>query len=128
MANPVFHPSSQPGAHLGTQPSGTWQRYLTILLSVWLFISAFAWNHTTPSRTNTWIVAVLLVVSALSTITAPAMRWFNMALSVWLFLSTLAFPHVTSATLWNNLIVAAIVFVLSLIPGQTQRTASSTGH
>jgi uncharacterized membrane protein len=128
MANPVFHPSSQPGAHVTERHSGPWPRYLTILLSVWLFISAFAWMHTAPSRTNTWIVAVLLVLSALSTITAPAMRWFNMALSVWLFISTLAFPHVTNATLWNNLIVAVVVFVLSLIPRQMQRHSPSHVH
>jgi hypothetical protein len=51
-----------------------------------------------------------------------------MALSVWLFLSTLAFPHLTSATLWNNLIIAALVFVLSLIPGPMHRPATSPGH
>ncbi|HEU4611120.1 MAG TPA: hypothetical protein VFS15_03545 [Kofleriaceae bacterium] len=44
----------------------------------------------------------------------------NTALAIWLFFSTFAFPHVTSGTMWNNAIVAIIVFIVSLIPGTLQ--------
>jgi hypothetical protein len=46
----------------------------------------------------------------------PWMRWVDTALAVWLFLSTLAMPGVTRGTLWNNLIVAVLVFLVSLMP------------
>jgi hypothetical protein len=91
---------------------------------VWLFISAFAWRHTMPLRQDTWIVALLTFIVALVAVAAPAFRWVNTVLAVWLFVSTLAFRHTMPATLWNNIIVAIVVFALSLVPSASQRTAA----
>lgn len=91
-------------------------RYLNIIAGAWLFISAFIWQHSDSSRTNTWIVGALTVIFAVIALRTPAARFANTALSVWLFFSTLAFFHLTGATLWNNLIVAAIIFIASLVP------------
>ncbi len=111
------------------QLTGNWPRYLNALIAVWLFISAFAWRHTMPLRQDTWIVALLMFITALVAMTVSSFRWVNTALAVWLVISTLAFPHTMAATEWNNLIVAIAVFLLSLVPSsrETQKITSPTG-
>ncbi len=98
--------------------SGSWPRYLNALIAAWLFVSAFAWTHTMELRQDTWIVGLLMFIAALAAVAAPAFRWVNTVLAVWLFISTLALPHTMPATMWNNIIVSIVVFVLSLIPSE----------
>ena len=96
-----------------------WPRYINALVAAWLFSSAFIWGHSLPLRQDTWIVGILVFVSALVGVMMNGFRWVNTVLAIWLFISTLIFPHATVATLWNNLVVACVVFVLSLIPNAT---------
>ncbi len=91
-------------------------RWVNLVLGVWLFISAFVWEHTAAERTNTWILGVLCVIFAIIAMSAPAARWLNTALSIWLFISVWALPHDNIATMWNNALVAIAVFIVSLIP------------
>ncbi len=92
-------------------------RGLNVLLGVWLFISAFVWDHVAAQRTNTWILGVLCVVFALVAMSTPAARGLNTALAIWLFISVWALPHRNLATMWNNALVAIAVFLVSLVPG-----------
>lgn len=93
-----------------------WPGWIPIGLGAWLFISAFLWPHGTASATNTWIVGLLIAIASLIALRMPWMRWVETALAIWLFLSSLAMPGATRGTLWNNLIVAALVFLVSLVP------------
>jgi hypothetical protein len=93
-----------------------WPGWIPIALGAWLFVSAFLWPHGTASATNTWIVGLLIAIASLIALRMPWMRWVDTALAIWLFLSTLAMPGATRATLWNNLIVALLVFLISLVP------------
>ncbi len=101
-------------------------RGINLILGVWLFISAFVWNHSAAERTNTWILGVLCVVFALIAMSTPTARWLNTALAVWLFISVWALPHTNLGTMWNNPIVAIIVFLASLVPGPGERRLSPT--
>jgi hypothetical protein len=96
-------------------------RALSVLLGIWLFISALAWYHTPAERTNTWILGVLCVIFALVAMRAPAARWLNTILAIWLFISVWALPHAMLATMWNNALVAIAIFFLSLVPGAGER-------
>ncbi len=96
-------------------------RGINLVLGIWLFISAFVWEHTLSERTNTWILGVLCVVFALVAMSTPTARWLNTALAVWLFISVWALPHDNLATMWNNAIVAIVVFLASLVPGPGER-------
>ena len=122
MANRVQQP--MPGFASAPSRSGLWARYVNAALGVWLFISAFAWPHTQASGTNTWIVGALIAICALWAIRSPSVRWANTVLAIWLLLSTFFIEHVTAATVWNNAIVAIVVFLLSLVPNTVggQRT------
>ncbi|HET6436660.1 MAG TPA: SPW repeat protein [Anaeromyxobacter sp.] len=93
-----------------------WARWANLVLGVWLFISAFLWPHLTAQRTNTWILGVLFAIVALVAMSTPQARWLNAALSIWLFLSVWALPHQNLGTMWNNALVAIVVFLLSLVP------------
>jgi len=93
-----------------------WPSWIPIALGAWLFVSAFLWPHGAGAAANSWIVGLLIVIASLIALRMPWMRWVDTALAVWLFLSTLAMPSATGATLWNNLIVAMLVFLASLVP------------
>lgn len=96
--------------------SGIAARYVNIVAGVWLFISAFLWRHTGSAMTNSWIVGVLTVAFAITALRSPQVRFVNTVLALWLFFSTLAIYHLTAGTLWNNIIVAIVMFVASLVP------------
>lgn len=93
-----------------------WPEWIPIALGAWLFLSTFLWPHGSGSAANTWIVGSLIVIASLIALRMPWMRWVDTALAIWLFLSTLAMPGATGATVWNNLIVAVLVFLVSLVP------------
>lgn len=91
-------------------------RTLNVILGIWLFISAFAWQHTTAQFTNTWILGVLCVIFALIAMRVPQVRYVNTILAIWLFISAFALPHANAATQWNNCLVAIAIFIVSLVP------------
>ncbi len=101
-------------------------RGLNVLLGVWLFISAFIWDHSLAERTNTWILGVLCVVFAAVALGNSMARWLNTALSIWLFISVWALPHHNLGTMWNNALVAIAVFLVSLVPGAGERPLVAT--
>jgi hypothetical protein len=109
------------------QPAAQWMgaRGLNLLIGVWLFISAFVWPHAVASRTNTWILGVLIVAFALIAMAQPAARWLNALAALWLFFSTLLSFHDTTATLWNNIIVAIVVFIVALVGNMGARDVTS---
>ncbi len=105
----------------GTKRFGGIARWLNLILGIWLFISAFVWDHSGAERTNSWILGVLCVVFALIAMSTPTARWLNTALSIWLFISVWALPHHVLGTMWNNALVAIAIFLLSLAPGEGER-------
>jgi hypothetical protein len=109
---PMTLPVERRSAPLGVPP-----RIVNVLLGIWLFISAFAWRHTPAQTTNTWIVGVLCVLFALVAMALPWGRYLNTLLAVWLFVSTWALPSIHAGTVWNNVVVAIAMFVVSLLPG-----------
>jgi hypothetical protein len=93
-------------------------RIVNVVLGIWLFISAFAWPHTSQQMTNTWILGVLCVVFAIVAMSVPAVRYLNTALAVWLFISAFALPSLHAGTVWNNVLVAIAIFLVSLVPNE----------
>ncbi len=108
---------------------GNMARYANIILGVWLFISAFAWTHSSAQMTNTWIVGVIgVIVAGVAAFAAPQARYLNTLLAVWLFISSFALPTVSSGTIWNNVIVSILMFVFSLMPSTTETTGHGLLH
>ena len=116
MALPV---ERGPAAVQGAPP-----RIINVILGVWLFISAFVWPHTTSQMTNTWICGVLCVIFALVAMAVPWVRYLNTLLAIWLFISAWALPSRTPGTIWNNVLVAISIFIVSLVPSVSGTTAA----
>ncbi len=69
----------------------------------------------------------MVVFFAILAMRFPAVRYLNTLLAIWLFISAFAFPHVSVAPVWNNAIVAIVIFVISLIPqGREAATTTAT--
>ena len=91
-------------------------RYLNLILGIWLILSAFIWPHSPAQVTNAIVVGVLFAIFALIALRLPAFRFPNAILAIWLFISSWTLPSGTSGTIWNNVIVSIVVFVVSLVP------------
>jgi hypothetical protein len=95
---------------------GRTARTLNIILGVWLFVSAFLWTHTPADRVSCWAVGLGVIAFAVIAMSIPTARWVNTALGAWLFISAFALPHVHVGTRWNEVIVALLVFFISIVP------------
>ncbi|HEX3762276.1 MAG TPA: hypothetical protein VHW23_26425 [Kofleriaceae bacterium] len=102
-----------------------WPRWVNLLIGIWLIISAFAWPHGGGARANTWILGALIAIASIWAMYAPGARFLNTIFAIWLFFATLVIYHASAATVWNNLIAAVIVFVLSLIPTPPTRARAA---
>jgi hypothetical protein len=97
-------------------------RVVNLVLGIWLFVSAFVWKHTGAQLANTWIVGVVAVLVALIAVRLPRLRYLNSLLAMWLFVSAFALPHLRQGTVWNNALLALVMFFVSL-----QSTEEPTG-
>ena|SRR5690242_1214589 len=89
-------------------------RSINLVLSLWLMVSSFLWTHSEAQFTNAWMLGVVATVMAAFSIEVPQLRWVNGVLSLWLFVSAFALPHVTLATVWNSVIIAVLMFSVSV--------------
>jgi hypothetical protein len=102
----------------GPAARGASPRIVNLILGVWLFISAFLWPHAQAQLTNTWVCGVLAVIFSLIAMGVPWARYLNTLLAIWLFISAWALPTTSVGTIWNNVLVAIAIFVVSLVPSE----------
>lgn len=96
----------------------TWPRWVTIVASAWLFISAFVWPHSAASIFVTCVTAAAMLAISIGALFAPTVRFANTAISLWLIAAAFLLPHISETTFWNDFIVAIIVFLMSLTPSR----------
>lgn len=108
MVKPIIVCSA---SHWGLSP-----RYCNMLLGLWLFLSAFVWAHTPGNRINTCLVGLFVTIAATLATGASVVRRLTGALACWLMFTTLVVYPTRPATFWNNMILAALVLGVSLIP------------
>jgi hypothetical protein len=92
-------------------------RTLTLILGLWLFVSAFAFQRTSAMFTNAWLVGLASALAALAGMSRGPIRYANTALSAWLLVSAFALPHRSPAAFWHDIVVAMLMLLLSLVPG-----------
>lgn len=103
-------------AHVDIRSSGLWARYLNVLLGAWLIISDFVWRHGEAANTNTWISGVLVIAFALWSFWWPTMRFWNTLMGAWVIFAGIVLQHASSGTQWNNIIIGALILLVSLVP------------
>lgn len=83
--------------------------------AAWLLVSAFVLPHTAFSQLTTWMVAIFVTVATFLAADKPGARFAVSALAGALAVIALLVPGMPTAARVNNLIVAAILFALSLV-------------
>ncbi len=92
-------------------------RTLNLVFALWLFFTAFAFPRSAASFTNAWLVGLLAAVFAVAGMRTPGARFANTALSAWLLVSALVLTRVSNISRWNDIVVALLMLVISLVPG-----------
>jgi len=96
------------------EAKSSWMSWLNLALGIWLIISAFVWPHTPAAQLNTWVLGLIIAAIAVVAFGVPQLRWLNALAAVWLFFSAFAIRHDTVGTVWNNVIVAVVVFAVAV--------------
>lgn len=93
-----------------------------VVLSAWLALSAFLWEHTTAQMMNAILVGGVLGVSALFGYARNRGAFVVCAaLAIWLFLSLWTLPGRTAGLVVHNMLVAVLAFGFSCAPLATPR-------
>lgn len=91
---------------------------LRLLVSAWLFLSAFLLTHSTETAWNSLAVAVLVAAVSLLSFAMPGrpgMRWWTAVLATWLLASAMLLPHESLATVFHDVVVAMAIAALSFL-------------
>jgi hypothetical protein len=91
-------------------------RIFNILLGTWLFLSSFAWPHSSPAFVVALACGALTVLLSLASSYASGVRYLIAAVAVILLVASLT----TSAsrwdkTFWHNSVVAVAIFIAALL-------------
>jgi hypothetical protein len=105
---------------------GTLARSLNIALGVWLFISGALWSQSQGPRVDSFVVGAAIAIIAILGFWFENARFANTILAVWLAFSTTGVFRLRGAPMWNDYLVAIAVFVLSLVPTETQQVKVRT--
>ena len=93
-------------------------RVVNVLFGLWLFVSAFLWEHGTSQFYNALIVGTVAVTAALAGLRSGSSwgRHVNAALGGWLLISALLMEGTRSATFWNHIFVGLGLAFYGLAP------------
>jgi uncharacterized membrane protein YjjP (DUF1212 family) len=94
---------------------------IDILVGLWIFMSTFAWQHTTPEFINTIVCGALAVWFGIAALADRRARYLELALASWLLLSGHVLTGASRETLWNNTVCAFALFVGGLLGGWRRR-------
>jgi len=85
-----------------------------LVLSTWLFASAFVLVQTPASMWNALAVACLLATVSFLAFAMPGRpgtRWLGAALAVWLLVSAMVVPQAALATVIHDVVMAMLIAV-----------------
>lgn len=95
-------------------------RWIHIVLGIWLFFSSFMWTHSTAQFVNGWLAGIAAATFAATKMRANEARYIHAGLALWLLLSLWVLPTRSDATVWNHVVVAAVMLLVALLPQTRQ--------
>ena len=98
--------------------ANAWPRYAALLLSAWLFVSAFVLPTSRDACAAAWISATMTGMTAFAAIWASPVRLFNVILGGMALLWQAAAASGQPAAYWNGIITSALIMVLALVPSR----------
>ena len=90
-------------------------RIFNVLIGTWLFLSSFAWPHSTVQRYAAMICGALTILFSLFTIYNPGVRYLTAVMAVVLFVETLMTGRPPSMSFWHDAVIAIAIFVAALV-------------
>lgn len=90
-------------------------RIFNVLIGTWLFLSAFAWPHSTPQGMTALVCGALTVLLSLATMYFGGIRYLTAVVAVILLVTSLATAEHLDRTFWHNSIMAIAIFVGALV-------------
>jgi hypothetical protein len=90
-------------------------RIFNVLIGAWLFLSAFAWPHTSLARSAALICGGLTAVLSLGTIYVSGLRYLTAVVATALFVISMTSAERFDRTFWHNGVIAVVIFVAALV-------------
>ena len=112
---------------LGASRSKNNPALVNAVLGLWLFLSAVLWPHSRAQLVNALLTGAVIGVASLASARTPRARYVATAAATWLLVSSWVFPMGSMSTFWNNLLVAFVVFFLSLVAPAPVSSRGGTG-
>jgi hypothetical protein len=90
-------------------------RWFNFVLGAWMVASVLVWPHSASQFANAWLVGAAMMWVALLAKRAIVLRFATFALAAWLFISAWVLPLSTPSTLWNDVLVAVVMWVVAML-------------
>jgi hypothetical protein len=90
-------------------------RIFNVLVGTWLFLSAFAWPHSTPQGVTALVCGAMTVLLSLATMYFSGVRYLTAVVALILFVTSLGTAERLDRTFWHNSIMAIAIFVAALV-------------
>jgi hypothetical protein len=102
----------------------------SVLMGVWLFLSGFAWPHTSTQIGYAGVLGALTVVFALLSERIVWARYASLAIGAVVFLLAFSLFHHGGAPFWNYAIIGVSIAVGGLLnqPGSIRREREFYGR
>lgn len=86
-------------------------RWVEATLGVWLFVSAFLWDHTREHFVSSAVSGLAITAVALVALfQRSSLHVLNVLISIWLFAALWILPGRSVATVINDMFVSVLVF------------------
>ncbi len=89
-------------------------RVISLMMGVWLFLSAFLWPHNGAVALTTWIPGLVIAAAAVAAVAAPPLRYVNVVLGLWVLAAAVA--NGADDIVMNNGLVGLTVLVAAFLP------------
>jgi len=95
-------------------------RATNAVLGAWLAVSGWVFDDPLKFQLSSWGSGLAITVIAINGFWFPTVRFLNAALAVWVGLSYFVMDGPRGPGFVNSLIVAFVVFLVSLVPSNTR--------
>ena len=92
-----------------------------VALACWLIVSTFAFEQSATSFVLCWLTAIVVSVIATVSPARPGVRYVITFLAFALFWCAILLPDASVAAMVNNALVAAVLFLLSMVRPTSSR-------
>lgn len=89
-----------------------------VAMGLWLVISGFLWPHTAEQFLIALFSGLLCCFFALKALGSQRPGYANQLVALWLLVAVVLFPSLTRTTIINHVLVAAVVLIISHLPGR----------